>query len=219
MVDVGKGVGDMFQEIGTVPSLLTSVAVNYFTSTDYYLKGFVAGCTDTRDIVVCMKGTDNINEWFQNVTVQMVDFEPNEEYFAGASVHKGFYVCAKLIYEKVQKEIRRAYDVITDENPEDAPVNVFFTGHSLGGATSALLASLFKLACVENDWRHFDVRIFNFGAPRVGNDKYVSRSHSLIPKQRWIRNMYDPVPHSLNLQNWDECGVHYRDNGFRKQKK
>lgn len=64
---------------------------------------------------------------------------------------------------------------------------LWFTGHSLGGAMTSICAGRCKLSHI----RSTPEAVFTYGAPRVGNKRYVNYVH--IPIYRWVNNN-DIVP-------------------------
>lgn len=61
------------------------------------------------------------------------------------------------------------------------------TGHSLGAAIAQLLAMDFVSA-------GYDVSMYNFGQPRVGNKAYATYSNQLMPDQFRHTHFKDLVP-------------------------
>lgn len=59
---------------------------------------------------------------------------------------------------------------------------LWFTGHSLGGAMSAICAG----RCYLSHIRSNPESLFTFGSPRVGNKRYVT--HVKLPHYRWVHN-------------------------------
>ena len=71
------------------------------------------------------------------------------------SVHSGWYSAEKKVIGNVIKEVKRL-SILYET------VKVYATGHSLG-------ASLANLSAVDLAVNGYDVRLYNFGQPRVGN--------------------------------------------------
>lgn len=67
---------------------------------------------------------------------------------------------------------------------------VIFTGHSLGGAVANLAAFDFSNA------RHYrSFRLYTFGQPRVGNQKYADAVSTAISNHFRVVHKKDIVPH------------------------
>jgi triacylglycerol lipase len=62
------------------------------------------------------------------------------------------------------------------------------TGHSLGGA----LANLYAIDLVKAG---YEVNMYNFGQPRVGNKAYAAYASGLLKEQYRHTNYKDIVPH------------------------
>jgi len=87
-------------------------------------------------------------------------------------VHRGFRDALDEVWEDVAKWI-------TEQKRED----VFFTGHSLGGALATLAASR---------WNTITTHLYTYGSPRVGGRKFIK---SFLSSNRYrFRNNNDVVP-------------------------
>jgi predicted lipase len=47
--------------------------------------------------------------------------------------------------------------------------------------------------------RNYDLRMYNYGSPRVGNDKFVEHFNAKVPNSWRIKNDYDLVSVSLTI--------------------
>ncbi len=101
-------------------------------------------------IWVVFRGTQNVNEWTQNLLIQQV---PHSENFNGQK-HKGFL------------DIYLSLNIVDFLN-ELQPQNLYICGHSLGGALSLLLMSDSKLLITNK-------ACYLFGTPRVGNATFAN---------------------------------------------
>lgn len=70
---------------------------------------------------------------------------------------------------------------------DESSRRVWFTGHSLGGALSVVVAN----RCLISPIHVEPSEVHTFGMPRVGDRKY--RDHSRVAHMRWVRD-HDPVP-------------------------
>ncbi|KAK3844779.1 MAG: hypothetical protein J3R72DRAFT_418983 [Linnemannia gamsii] len=118
---------------------------------------------DDDSIVLVFKGTSVLafNEYLIDVTIQRVDAS---EYLYG-EVHKGFYEClfpdAKPeMYDHQTYDRTNPFNTIMETILEVAkaakektgkPVNLWLTGHSLGGALAALVMARLQMPLMEND--------------------------------------------------------------------
>jgi hypothetical protein len=84
--------------------------------------------------------------------------------------HMGFKLYADAISENLEWLL-------------DSTIPIVFTGHSLGGAVSTILASRFKNA---------RTTLYTYGSPRVGM-RCVQKDLEGVTHYRWAR-AYDPVP-------------------------
>ncbi|KAF9129243.1 hypothetical protein BGW39_004331 [Mortierella sp. 14UC] len=118
---------------------------------------------DDESIVLVFKGTSVLafNEYLIDVTIQRVDAS---EYLYG-EVHKGFYEClfpdAKPeMYDNQTYDRTNPFNTIMETIFEVAkaakektgkPVNLWLTGHSLGGALAALVMARLQMPLMEDD--------------------------------------------------------------------
>ncbi len=85
-------------------------------------------------------------------------------------VHRGF-----------KAEVDRLWPDI-EETLGDTTDNVWFTGHSLGGAMATISAG----RCYLSHIAAMPSGVFTYGAPRVGTKRYVT--HTDLPHVRWVNN-------------------------------
>ncbi|MEM9264005.1 MAG: lipase family protein [Cyanobacteria bacterium P01_F01_bin.13] len=114
--------------------------------------------------VVVGEGTDHGLDWFTNL-----NFWPDGSIF-GAYLHQGFSDAAKNLWRQVQP-------LIDHKKP------LWFTGHSLGGATATLMAIYALL-------QNYDVASLDtFGAPRPFDKGGAEILKGLLPPDK-IRRVY-----------------------------
>ncbi|CAI7808021.1 unnamed protein product, partial [Closterium sp. NIES-53] len=71
--------------------------------------------------------------------------------------------------------------------------HIMVTGHSLGGALSTLFT--YDLAQSDIKKQHgFNLSLYNFGSPRVGNHAFAARFNQLVGDSWRIANDHDIVP-------------------------
>ncbi|CAM9163042.1 unnamed protein product [Chrysoparadoxa australica] len=102
-------------------------------------------------------------------------------------VHRGFRSSYVAVQEQVQKIIRRALDL----NPR---LQLYITGHSLGGALANLCA--FDLATWPglDELGEGDVKLYTFAAPRCGDLRFKTEMDGSVPLHFAFQARGDPVP-------------------------
>jgi len=101
-------------------------------------------------------------------------------------VHTGFWDSYQSVRIPLHRALRKA---IQRSLADPVPLELYVTGHSLGGALATLASMDFAvniLPRINQRRRHFmlpPIRIgmYNFGSPRVGNFAFASRYDDLIP--------------------------------------
>ena len=75
---------------------------------------------------------------------------------------------------------------------EIKPVQVYITGHSLGGALAILCAYdvATRSSCAEYD---LDVKVYTWGTPRVGNHAFAREYNRRLPDTWQVINSDDAV--------------------------
>lgn len=131
-----------------------------------------------RKCVVAFRGTEvkhinSVADIISDINFAMVDF------YGKGLVHKGF----KLAFDEVLSEKVGLWTYVQELMDRGAADELYFTGHSLGGA-------LATLAAVYLD--SLPHPLVTFGAPRVGNPEFCSH----LPEETWrFINAGDPVPY------------------------
>ncbi len=118
------------------------------------------------DVVIACRGTEP-NEWndIKADANAMTDLAETI-----GRVHRGFKREVDDIWPELEETLR------------DETRNVWFTGHSLGGAMATILAGRCKLS----DIAAVPVEVVTFGSPRVGTKRYVQNAG--IKHVRWVNN-------------------------------
>ncbi len=121
--------------------------------------------TDTDMVVVC-RGTEP-NEW-NDIKADANALTDVAE--TVGRVHRGF----KREVDDIWPEIAAALDGETRD--------VWFCGHSLGGAMATICAGRSEFSDTATTARG----VYSFGSPRVGTKRYIQ--HASVPHIRWINN-------------------------------
>ncbi len=128
-------------------------------------------------IIVTFRGSElnNISAFHNfrsNLDAKSVSFDQ------GGKVHQGFFKALNKVWEK-PIGVKIFLDHLLEENSKR---NLWFTGHSLGGALAGLAFSMHSLS----------FGLYTFGSPRFGNEEFIKLSAN---KPVWrIVNYDDPIP-------------------------
>lgn len=155
-----------------------------------------------RNVIVAFRGTMGLenaktNLWTSRAAVMYSSNSEDDDLLANymyGAVHSGFLNA----YKSVRRDVQAALDtIIHDYRHFEAPLKVFITGHSLGGALATLCA--FELC---SRYRDLDVRMYSFGSPRVGDHAFSRKYNKLVPKSfRFVcdRDFITTIPKFLWL--------------------
>jgi predicted lipase len=134
-------------------------------------------------INVCYRGSYNIPDFLTNFNINNKNFM-NED----IRIHSGYlnyYLKTKDEIIKQINEIRRK-NKITD---------IIFTGHSLGGSVATIAS--FDSKNIFND---VNIKCITFGAPKVGNDKFIDEyNKKILYSYRFVNenDVFEHVPFIL----------------------
>lgn len=133
---------------------------------------FVAGKDDF--LIICFRGTSNGRDALVDL-----NFFKTDAVGGRGRVHRGFQQSLEGVWDRLKAAV--------DELGADK--NLFFSGHSLGGALGQLGAYRFS----SNDYKVAGVYVF--GAPRVGNQEFKSAYNERLLDQTYLHiNDEDLVP-------------------------
>ena len=107
------------------PLKLTDIL--YIDNTATKVHGFVGYREETNEIVVSFRGTNNWQNWIEDANFEKIEF-PN---CFDCEIHGGFY----FDYLSVSKIVNARVEDILKKHPD---ASILTTGHSLGGALSAI---------------------------------------------------------------------------------
>ncbi|KAI8381060.1 lipase [Radiomyces spectabilis] len=156
--------------------------VKTFSTLLYDTNGYIIRDDAKKKLYLTFRGSSSIRNWIADFTFIATSYTPVK----GAKVHTGFYNSYKEVAQNVILTMQKELDAHPDYDTE-------VSGHSLGGAMAVLAA----LDLYQRDIRFTpdNLRIFTYGAPRVGNPDfayYVTGTD--IPFQRVVHDR-DIVPH------------------------
>lgn len=141
--------------------------------------GFIL--TSERASVLAFRGSGSVVDWVSDFIAEQTPYRPVKNV---GLTHKGF----TDIYMSTRSQI---FDIMK-QLPADIPL--FITGHSLGGALATLAAM--DLA---NNSAFTSPIIYTFGAPRIGDPKFVQSYNAIVDTHWRFQNEFDIVPHLPTL--------------------
>ena len=136
-------------------------------------------------IVISIRGTSGVQEWIDDVKVELVNYSDNPEF---GRVELGF------------KEIFNSLTIAAPGSTGFTPLDdylvtlenldrVIVVGHSLGSSIATLVAFNIKQTKIAND-----VQLLTFASPRTGDHKFVEAFGKLIKDSVRVVNEPDLVP-------------------------
>jgi len=125
--------------------------------------------------------------------------------FEGPKVHYGFLRSFMGIRETLFQVLERILigseyfndSKATTTTTKTRPI-LYFTGHSLGGALATLAAGE-----VAYRYSHWQIHMYNFGSPRVGNAEFVNIYNQLVPHSFRVVNDTDIIARIPRSQNFE----------------
>ncbi|KAH0599030.1 hypothetical protein MHUMG1_03144 [Metarhizium humberi] len=137
---------------------------------------YVAIDTVRREIVVSIRGSNNIRNYITNLIFSWTDCNFTKQ----CQVHAGF----AQAWDEIKVTVNRAITNARRRYPQYA---IVFTGHSLGGAVATIGAANLRRSGL---W----VNLYTYGSPRVGNDWFASWFSNVQGGQWRVTHEDDPVP-------------------------
>jgi hypothetical protein len=153
------------------------VNIVYDKTTD--LQGYT-GITRDRTIYVVFRGSSSKLNWKDDFEIRKIKYTTYPE--CDCEVHHGFYEATTNIKEQVIQSVKNLKNKYIN-------ANIVVTGHSLGAAIAQLIGMELYAVNITNS-------IYNFGQPRVGDEKYANFVNTIITDNivRFTHNK-DMVPH------------------------
>jgi hypothetical protein len=142
-------------------------------------EGYIGYNSAQSTIYVSFRGSETIQNWIDNLDVILTNYP----LCASCEVHKGFY-------DAEQDSIANVISQVKSLKSKFPTYSVVVTGHSLGAA----LATLTALDLIYNGVTN--VRMFNFGSPRIGNDQFAAFASTKLSDRSRITHHKDMVVHS-----------------------
>ena len=149
----------------------------YDVKTD--LQGYVGYLSSKKTIYVALRGSSSALNWLDDIEVKLVDYTSWPT--CGCKVHYGFYRSALGVTNKTIESV----SLLKKRFPT---YKVIMTGHSYGASTVQLLA-------MELEKKGINVEIYNYGQPRVGEQKYAGFVNTVINDYWRFTHNKDIVPH------------------------
>ncbi len=130
--------------------------------------------------IIVIRGTVTLDEWLNNINYRLFPLHPlNTEY---GQVHKGF--------RDVYKGIRGVFRQLVDEFDEDR--DIYFVGHSLGGAVAQIAALDIVLI---NPERANQIQVYAYASPRTGDSDFAKLYNEKVRTSYRIVNVCDSIPY------------------------
>lgn len=153
------------------------VPVYSFNDTKHETRGYIGYTESQKTIYIAFQGTDSVKNWVSNLDAVTTSYPHCD----GCTVHKGFYKAEQVVINDIFEQVRSLRNRFPD-------YSILVTGHSLGGALATLCATDLVSSGVSN------VRVFNFGSPRVGNTAFAAYAQELYEHYR-VTHHKDMVLH------------------------
>ena len=149
----------------------------YDAKTD--LQGYIGILPTTNSIYVVIRGSSSVMNWLDDFEVKLVPYDTFPE--CKCNVHYGFYNSALGVVNKTIESVKS----LKVKYPS---YSVMVTGHSYGAACGQLLA-------MELVKKGINVKLYNYGQPRVGDSNYAAFVNTKIDEYYRTTHNRDVVPH------------------------
>ena len=151
----------------------------YDSKTD--VLGYTGVLPSTKTIYVVFRGSSSLLNWIDDAEVVKTDYTTYPQ--CNCEVHSGFYKASNGLKAAAIKSVKQLQTLYTDYK------QIVVTGHSLGAAVAQLISMELRAAGIQNT-------IYNYGQPRVGDEKYAVFLDTLFDEPLWrFTHNRDPVVH------------------------
>lgn len=162
------------------------ILVKYIDNQDSDTQGFIA--KDENRIIISFRGTSSLHDAWTDVQISKLIFPSLKllrRIFSIRSIfkskaHEGFFNS----YSSVRDEL---LEIIKDQLKEK-DYHIYLTGHSLGGALATLAALDLQKETTAK------ISNYTFGAPKVGNKRFVKYYNKKVKDTFRVVNDEDPIP-------------------------
>jgi hypothetical protein len=162
------------------------------------LQGFIGILSTTKSIYVVIRGSSSVMNWLDDFEVKLVPYDSFPE--CNCTVHTGFYKSALAVADKMILTVKSL-------QVKYPGYSVVATGHSYGASCGQLLG-------MELVKHGINVKIYNYGQPRVGDSKYAAFMNSKIKEYYRTTHNKDIVPHLPPIEGfgyYHSCGEIFED--------
>ena len=174
-------------DVSTTAALYPNVQqIHVFTNSTGDNLGFSAYDPNTDSIFLVFRGSDNIENWIENLDTVMTSYP----FCSGCQVHAGFYAA----YNDIRADV---VSIMTSMRQQYPNSQMIVTGHSLGAAiaTLAYVDLYSQLGSVDY--------LYTFGSPRVGDDSFAKYVNEQLDKGFKARiTHYEDIIVHLPFYSW-----------------
>ena len=149
----------------------------YDVKTD--LQGYTGYISSKKTIYVALRGSSSVLNWLDDFQIRLVDYISWPS--CACNVHNGFYKSVQGVTNKTIHSVK----MLKRRFPS---YSVVMTGHSYGASTVQLLA-------MELEKEGIVTEIYNYGQPRVGDEKYAGFVNTVVKDYWRFTHNKDIVPH------------------------
>lgn len=136
-----------------------------------------------KDLFIVFRGTRTPLEWFRNSEIKQTTFDS----LGRGNTTQGFSRIFTALWSSIE-QILSQENINTLDNNGNPTLNIFITGHSLGGALATLCA-----AKVKDEYKNPRPILYTFASPRVGDLEFASKFQDLQIQSFRIANTEDIV--------------------------
>lgn len=143
------------------------------------IQGFVGFIPIYKTIYVVFRGTSSLLNWMSDFEVKQTKYLSYPE--CDCNIHYGFYRATMNLKNETIRYISQLKTLYSS-------YNIIITGHSLGAAIAQVLSmELLK--------EGYNLELYNYGQPRVGDNKYALFVNNKIKNYWRFTHNKDIVPH------------------------
>ena len=159
---------------------------------------------DSKKMIISFRGTDTAANALEDaIFVKTAPWNNEKE----IEVHWGFWKALQQVWPDIKKHIS---DFLTADKSTEMKREIWFTGHSLGGAMAVLAALDLSMEQASQDDQIL-YHVYTYGQPKCGNKAFADAINRRIPSYYRFVNYLDAIPRvpTQSLMGYHHAGQFY----------
>lgn len=150
------------------------------------LQGYIGILPSIEKIFVVFRGSSSTRNWIEDFEITKTKYTSYP--YCDCNVHEGFYESTLNVRNRTIETVKTLYYRYN--------YDIIVTGHSYGAAVAQLMSLELLLYGLNNE-------VYNFGQPRIGDEKFANLVNKVQPNLWRFTHNKDVVPHLPPMEGFD----------------